>query len=71
MNTRKKINIANNITYVGGLLLMAFAFYGITRSWYFNDIRVDVEAHYVVALMGFIISLFSEISARNNNLRNK
>lgn len=71
MNTRKKISISNTITYVCGLLLMAFAFYGITRSWYFNDITIDREAHFVVAILGFIISLFSEASARNNNLRNK
>lgn len=71
MNTRKKISISNTITYVCGLLLMAFAFYGIARSWYFNDTTIDREAHFVVAILGFIISLFSEASARNNNLRNK
>ena len=71
MNTRKKISIANNITYIAGLLLVAFALYGIVKSWYFNDTTIDRGAHFVVAVMGFIISLFSEASARNNNLRNK
>jgi uncharacterized membrane protein len=71
MNTHKKINTANTITYMGGLLLIAFSLYGIVRAWYFNDTKVDVEAHFVVAIIGFIISVFSEVSARNNNLRNK
>ena len=71
MNAHKKISIANTITYLCGLLLIAFALYGIVRSWYFNDTTIDREAHFVVAVVGFIISFFSEASARNNNLRNK
>jgi membrane associated rhomboid family serine protease len=71
MNTHKKISIANAITYFSGLLLIIFALYGMVKHWYFNDMSIDFEAHFVVAVMGFIISVFSEVSSRNNNLRNK
>jgi hypothetical protein len=71
MNSHKKISIANNITYICGLLLVIFALYGMVKHWYFNDMGIDLEAHFVVAVMGFIISVFSEVSSRNNNLRNK
>lgn len=71
MNSRKKINIANNITYIAGALLCIIGFIDLTKSWYFNDTTIDKEARFVIVAMGLIIMFFSEASCRNNNLRNK
>jgi hypothetical protein len=59
MNSNTKFNIANTITYAGGLLLCIFAMWGLVKAWYFEDNTIDICAHWVVCAMGVIIMFFS------------